>query len=373
MRNLLIGLTAAASLAIASPAIAAGTGGGATIHNAATLTWEGGQTTDWVNVKVRTIGVAPLYEAEIVQANPNEEAKVVFTAISQSNGYDEYSLSFDIEENGVSAASNINFPSQINLAASVTSRNPVGNEIVIPAGSEHGFSAGDVVQLSWGGNNYRYTVDSVYVGAPAFTSGNTTTPEDPSRLALLPIDGAPTINSTNAVAGIQVGQVLEFEYKLTTGAPTEPGTPGEYDVTVKTTPSQPDENGETVKGEEEFEGIIEVLTGEAKLIKEVRNVTEGGDFTTDNISAKSGDTLEYRLTVSSIDPAGSITGAVLKDSIPEHTTYVDDSTTLNGDPVLDNNGFPFANGLAIKSENATDEGEIAAGEAAVVIFQVEVK
>ncbi len=77
-----------------------------------------------------------------------------------------------------------------------------------------------------------------------------------------------------------------------------------------------------------------------------------------------GDTLEYTITV---DNSGGLTAnnVVLTDAIPANTTYVADSTTLDGGAVADAGGvMPFAAGGAI--------GMIDAGTSATVVFEVTV-
>jgi uncharacterized repeat protein (TIGR01451 family) len=81
--------------------------------------------------------------------------------------------------------------------------------------------------------------------------------------------------------------------------------------------------------------------------------------------------LEYRLTASTI-PGETVTGASLTDTIPEFTTYVTASTTLNGVPVADIGAdSPLLGGLPTNSPGGA-AGEILDGETAIVTFQVTV-
>jgi len=119
-------------------------------------------------------------------------------------------------------------------------------------------------------------------------------------------------------------------------------------------------------------GNVSVLSGNASLTKEVRNVTEGGGFATSGVAARSGDVLEYRLTASSI-PGETVTGATLTDTLPEFTTYVANSTTLNGAPVADiGPDSPLLTGMPVNSTGGA-AGEILDGETAIVTFQVTVE
>jgi uncharacterized repeat protein (TIGR01451 family) len=76
------------------------------------------------------------------------------------------------------------------------------------------------------------------------------------------------------------------------------------------------------------------------------------------------DTLLYTITIYN-QGAVPATGIVLTDTVPANTTYVTNSTTLNGGAVADGpSGFPLATGLAIP--------DIAPGASAVVTFNLQV-
>ena len=65
-----------------------------------------------------------------------------------------------------------------------------------------------------------------------------------------------------------------------------------------------------------------------------------------------GDVLHYTITVTN-SGAVAATGVVLTDSVPVNTTYVADTTTLNGIGVPDGGAFPLAAGLPISSSDLT--------------------
>ena len=67
-----------------------------------------------------------------------------------------------------------------------------------------------------------------------------------------------------------------------------------------------------------------------------------------------GDTLRYTITVYN-NGAAAATQAVLQDAVPANTTYVPDSTTLNGLPVGQPDGgiSPLATGIPISSSDLT--------------------
>ena len=92
-----------------------------------------------------------------------------------------------------------------------------------------------------------------------------------------------------------------------------------------------------------------------------------------------GDTLRYTITVYN-NGSVAATAADLTDLVPNDTTYLADTTTLNGLAVGQPDGgvLPLINGLPISSADLTppvpgvDEGVINPGESAVVQFDVQV-
>lgn len=374
MKKLLTGLLTLAALTSTGQALAT-TGGGATIHNAATMSFSGGQVTASVDVEVLTIGTAPTITSETVTANAGDSVTVTYTITGNSNGSDIYDLTVSTNDTDVGAPSSLTItPPQVTLAGSVTSRPSQPGTIFIAAGSEDNLAPGDTVRINIGGTDYFYTVDSVTPGTPASTTGNTTTPETPTAVALTPQASAPAIIAGNVPVGTQVGEVQTFTVELDAGTPTTPGTPGEHEIVVDGTAAAPGPGGpgDVITFDNIGGGSVTVLSGDATLIKEVRNVTDGGAFATSGVTARTGDVLEYRLTAGTI-PTETITGAVITDSIPEFTAYVPNSTTLNGNPVADvGPNSALVGGLQVNSATGA-AGEIVDGETAVVTFQVTVQ
>ncbi|MFN3713054.1 MAG: hypothetical protein ACK4SX_05300 [Alcanivoracaceae bacterium] len=374
MKKLLATTVALVGLSLGGAAVAA-TGGGATIHNAATLSFSGGQVTAHVDVEVLTIGAAPTITSQNVVANAGDSVTVTYTIVSNSNGSDIYDLTASTNDTDVGAPSSLTItPPQVTLGGSITSRPSVAGAILIAAGSEDNLTAGNIIRITLGGNDYLYTITAVTPGTPAFTVGNTTTPETPTTLALTPQGSAPAIIAGNIPVGTQIGEVQTFTVQLTAGTPTTPGTSGEHEIIIEGTTAAPGPGGpgDVITFDNVGGGTVTVLSGEATLVKHVRNVSSGGSFATTGVTARTGDVLEYRLTAGTI-PGESITGAVITDSIPEFTTYVANSTTLNGNPVADvGPNSPLSGGLQVNSVSGA-AGEIVDGETAVVTFQVTVQ
>ena len=361
---------------MAAGSVYAAVGGGATIHNAASLTFSGGQVTAQVNVMVRTIGTPPTFIAGDIDANSGDAVTVNYQIISNSNGADTYDLDVDSNDSNVSAPSSLSIlPLSIDLGGSITSRPSTVGSIYIAAGSQTHLSGGDVVRMNLGGTDYFYTLAAVIPGTPAFTVGNTTTPEVATQLQLTPLNAAPAILNGNIPVGTQVGEVGEFVVALTAGDPTTPGVDGEHELEISGTTGEPGPGGpgDVISFTDPVPVVVTVLSGDATLVKEARNITvdPGSAFATTGVTARSGDVIEYRLTAGTVANL-DVTVATLTDSIPEHATYVADSTTLNAVPVADVAGTSaLVGGMPINSPGGA-AGEILDGETAVIIFQVTV-
>jgi large repetitive protein len=107
-----------------------------------------------------------------------------------------------------------------------------------------------------------------------------------------------------------------------------------------------------------------------QVLKTVQDVTSG------SATVMAGDTLAYTITVKNVGTENA-TGVTLRDLIPANTTYVVNSTTLNGGAVADAGVNPLQNGLPINSPASAAAGAMpaAAGTAtnvATVTFRVQV-
>ncbi|MEJ2362738.1 MAG: SdrD B-like domain-containing protein [Gammaproteobacteria bacterium] len=107
-----------------------------------------------------------------------------------------------------------------------------------------------------------------------------------------------------------------------------------------------------------------------KTVKVVDNNSDG--------VVNSGDVLHYIITLSN-SAATPATGVVLTDAVPQYTTYVPGTVTLNGIPVADlSSGSPLASGMAVSSSDLTPPvpaagaGTLSPGESAAVTFDVQV-
>jgi uncharacterized repeat protein (TIGR01451 family) len=120
------------------------------------------------------------------------------------------------------------------------------------------------------------------------------------------------------------------------------------------------------------------IVGNLPLLYAEKRVALFGDLGSPGI-VDPGDVLRYTITVQN---SGAIptTGVVLRDAVPANTTYVANSTRLNGLPVgqPDGGASPLASGVDISSSDATPplpgagEGTISAGATAVLQFDLRV-
>ena len=115
------------------------------------------------------------------------------------------------------------------------------------------------------------------------------------------------------------------------------------------------------------------VLGDRPLLFAAKSAELVVDFGTPNV-VDPGDTLRYTITVynNGVIPA---TQAVLTDAVPSNTTYVADSTTLNGEALGSDGGVsPLADGLPISTSDLTPplpadgDGTLTPGESAVVQF-----
>jgi len=379
LRSLCVRIAASLSgLAFVVSAAHAAVGGGATIHNAATLSFSGGQVTASVQVVVDTLASAPVFTVDQtnIDVYAGDTANYVYTLTSTSNGSDTYSLVLGTTDTDVSAPGGTSItPSVVVLGASITSQaSDAGGNISIPAGSETNLQTGDQVVINLGGVDHVYEIATLTPGTPASTAGNVTTPETPTRLTLTPVSaGAPAIAAGTVPVGTQLGERVSIAVAITAGTPTAAGTDGTHTLAITGTTSATDGTGAVINFNDALNATTTVLSGDGTLTKEVRNVTQGGGFATSGVTARSGDVLEYRLTAASL-PGVTLNAALIEDTVPVYTQYITNSTQLNGAAVADAGATAFPldeGGLSVNSPSGAP-GQIIDGETAIVLFQVTV-
>jgi hypothetical protein len=393
-------LVLVSALGMAQQALA-DTAGGATIHNVATLSYAGGgaPVKAAVNVAVETVAAAPTMVKstadQLVPAYSN--ADYTFTVTSNSNGSDSFALALSSIDSNTSATPGLSFllngspVASIVLGGSVTSQASGAGVIYIPAGSQTNLSITDVIDI----NGDLYTITAVSNGTPASTNVLTgvTTAEVPSALTLAPVGGAPAITAGLVPAGVQIGEQVILVQRVVASAPATPA-PATHTVSFTATSTATDLADNPVVYSSTADGndtVTTVIPATTNLFKVVRNVTRptgnaaatgpalcgGTTYYSTGVTSKTGDTLEYCLIAAVSGGASTpLTGAAITDDIPPYTSYVPNSTTLNGAPVADETlTTPLATVNSGMDVNSPGEpaGEIAVGDTATVTLQVTVQ
>jgi len=378
----------------------ANTAGGATIHNVATLTFNGGSNVAAVDVAVQTVAALPT--ATVAPASQTVVAystvPYTVTLTSNSNGADTIKLALSSVDANTTGAPGLTFllngtpVTSVNLGASITSQASTAGTIFIPAGSQGNLTSGSVVAI---GSNL-YTVGTITAGTIATTVNGITTPEVATQVALTPIGASPAITAGSVPAGSQVGQQITLVEQVLVTAPATASGVATHTVNFTATTTATDLSGNPVVYQSTTPGhsattVTTVTLATTSLTKYVRNVSHASGNTTgtgaascgtsntyysSGVTAKTTDVLEYCLMATVAAGQPNMTGAVLKDPLPPYTNYVANSTTLNGVAVTDVSNTTPVNtsaGLNVKSPSAGAAGTIVAGEGAVVIFQVTVQ
>ncbi len=366
------------SLAFVVSAAHAAVGGGATIHNAATLTFSGGQITASVQVTVDTLASTPVFSVDQtnIDVYAGDTANYLYTLTSTSNGSDTYSLTLATTDTDVTAPGALNIaPAALVLGASITSASSdASGNVFIPAGSESALQVGDQVVINLAGSDHVYEIASVIPGTPASTAGNITSAEIATRLTLTPISaGAPTIVAGTVPLATQIGERGSIAVAVTAGSTTSAGTNGTHLIVISGSTTATDAIGAVINFTDALAATTTVLSSDGTLSKQVRNVTQGGAFASAGVTAKTGDVLEYRLLAATV-PGVTLNAAVIEDNLPAYTQYILNSTQMNGSAVADAGTTPFPldeGGLSVNSPSGI-AGQIVDGETAEVLFQVTV-
>lgn len=395
-----LGALALASGLLLAPQAWANTGGGATIHNFATLTYTGNATgiKAAVNVTVQTLASKPTMTAPtLAQTVPSYgTADYTFTVTSTANGADTFALNAASVDSNTTGAPGISFlqgasvVTSLSLGGSVTSAASGNNTLSIPAGSQTNLAVGDTIVV--GGN--AYTINSVTAGTVASTDTGTgvSTPEVPTVLALTPVGAAPAITPGSVPVGSLVSEQVVLTQRVVASAPSSSSVTATHTVNFTATSSATNLSGNTVVYDSSVDGgttVTTVILASNSLVKLVRNVSRAAansaatgpvscgtnTYYAAGVVSKPGEELEYCLRASVATGQPALSNAVLQDEVPPFTTYVGSSTTLNAAAVTDPapNTLPLAGaGLSVKSPGGA-AGQILPGETAVVIFKVTVQ
>ena len=361
------------------PAAFAATGGGATIHNAVTLNFNGGLVTASVDVSVQTLATTPQITVDTTAQSVSAGGVVTYnyTLVNTSNGSDSFSITAASVDAGMSGAPGLDVNSTATPSTSFTlggsianAASDAGGNIFIPAGSETNLAIGDEIVISGVGT---YTIATLTPGTPASTVGTVTTPETPTRLTVTVISG-PAIGAGTVAVGTQIGERVVFPVAVTASTPS--AASGTHTVNLSGSTTETNAVGAVVNyvtsSGASNETVTTVNSITVNFVKEVRNITTGSGFSVSGSTAESGDVLEYRITATPVPGGGDLLVSNLVDDLPANTAYVNDSYTLNGvggvSASLPSTG---PGGISINSPTGA-AGVLVDGESAVVTFQVTV-
>ncbi len=363
----------------------------ATITNTATLTYTGNTVgiTASVNVAVTLAPAAPTLASptgiapadNTVAENQNSVATYLITA--NANGPDTYNLTQALTATGVTGNSASATFAQTGAITSVTLGATAASvaaaagatTITVPAdgvadANLNGIANGDEIKIG---------ADSYIVNVTDNAAGSSTITLIAGTLA----NGtaAPT-NLTTAVAlGTLIAEQQTFTMNIANVGAINGATPNDAVITTATSATDA-----TKTAADTHVTVVVAIVFE----KFVRNVTTANGAagtlingqtyfaTAGGVTSTSGDTLEYLIRVTA-DAAAGITGAIITDPLPTFTTYVANSTRLNGITVAaDGAASPLAAGLTIDDNNpvraagAVASGNVAAAGVVLVTFQVTV-
>ena len=316
------------SFGVAPPLVHAATSGNATIFNEATVSYTSGTTTLTasadVSVTVITLAANPTVTVDLTAQSVAAAANAVYnyTLRSNANGVDTYNLTLASVDADVTASTDV-IAASSTLWGGIVLGSPVAGEITLPGGSVTTLVAGtSTVELTVAGGTERYTVTTITAGN-AESSG---VPEVLDVLALTPVGASPAIGIGDVVAGTQVGQYAVTVLTQTAGTPTTPGTDGTHTNNLTTTSTATLADNATTatyttSAGDGNETITTVVSPSVTILKESRNFTTTSAWVSDgSTTAKPGEVIEYRLTITNIHATASTTNVFLTDVIPAYTT-----------------------------------------------------
>ncbi len=174
----------------------------------------------------------------------------------------------------------------------------------------------------------------------------------------------PARTDTNITVEVQIPTVLNppapgtfFNQATVDGTVGDGGIPSRGKSDFPMTPSFPDPTP------------LQINPGQVELVadKTVEPVDNNG-----NGKTEPGEDLLYKVIIRNTGTANS-TNTIFRETIPENTTYVPGSTTLNENAVADVDGnIPFAGNGNLVNSPGEQNGMIAPGESATIEFRVRI-
>lgn len=302
---------------VSTPALAAGIAAGTFIENTASATYSTGGTTETVDSNTVTIMVDELLDVTVSSLDAS--------AIPLGSGNSV--LSFELTNTG-------NGPEAFELA-------------VDPALTGDDFDP-TVSLIAWDSN-----------GNNVFDAGIDTVIAPGGATPAIAADDSLRIFVVVTLAGTP-GDGDTADVRLNATAVTGSGTPGTRFA------GQGDGGGDAIVGTSTAEDDdIGTLLAQIGVVSLVKSATILDQF--NGSDAVPGATVTFRL-IASVTGAGAVSGLVVSDDIPDGTTYVPASITLDGDALTDASGDD--EGEASGDEISVDLGTVAGGGSHTIEFSV---
>lgn len=369
-------LTLAAVFALgAAQAAEASTSANATIFNQVTVEYQSGTTvltaSADVSVTVATLAAAPMVYVNTVAQTTTAGTAIdyIYTVRSNSNGPDTYTLTTPVTSanTGISVPTNTPDVGSVALWGGIVLSSGAGT-INLPGGSAVGLAVNDTVELTVGGSAQRYTVTTINPGSAATASAA----EVQAVLTLTPIGGAAAITASNVTTGTQIGEYAVIILQQTAGTPTTAGTDGTHVTNLTFTTTATDSSD-----------VVVIYATSAGSNNEVTTTVSSPSLSiakaADKTNAKPGETITYTITVQNTHATAAASNVTVTDPVPTYTSYVANSTRLNGITVSgDGATSPLSGGLSIdanasRTAGAAASGTLNAGETATITFSVSVQ
>lgn len=361
----------------------ASTSAGATIWNKVTVNYTAaGVTTS--NSDVETVTVLTLATAPTVTVDPTSQITLAgsdvvysYTVTSNANGPDTYAVAINAAtstNNFVNAQSNSLSTTSIDLWGGIVTASGAGY-VELPGGFDQtNLTDGDKITLIVGGTPRYYTVTAASTVAGSVNA--TTGAEIKGRVYLTPAGGTdPAITALNVGPGAVISEYYDaLTNTLTAGTLTAAPADGTHKTNLKFTTTATD-----LSATPAVVNYITTAGSGNETTTTVKDQVLTIDKVADPASAKPGETITYTITVTNVS-TNAATGASITDPVPTYTTYVANSTRLNGKTVAgDGAASPLVGGLAIDDDvpvrtagNAA-AGTIQGGGVATIIYQVTVE
>jgi uncharacterized repeat protein (TIGR01451 family) len=362
------------------------TSSGATIINAAKATYTSGATSGLVAVGSTTVTVATISSAPTVTASTNQSTvpggsvTYTFTILNNSNGPETFTIAANALTHGNYSLTLNNNAGQ-NAAGGVTASlwagtilSSTANSITVPYGSTTGLAAGSVIRIQ--GNDYTIAPGGITAGAAPTVNMTTGAITGETSQVITFNAGPPNIT---AGAGTPVGQTGTITLSFT-AATLASGTTGTFDTTkVKVTGSATSLLSDCTLT---TAATTTVTASTVSVTKKSKNITTGvpAAYAAAGVLAKPGDIIEYQITVKNEDAVNPVSSVTLTDPLPVYTTYVANSTKLNGIATAGDGASSALTGagLLIDADGArvagvAATGNLAASASGIVTYQVQVK